>query len=105
MDDRFFGSASGIDPQDASRFGVSCNDGRLVVANIPSRMSLMPSTLVSRCCGILLLATGAAFVALVIFAYLRDAFRRISEDPQQAKKLRRIRDALGWRRQKKVESA
>jgi hypothetical protein len=49
--------------------------------------------------------TGAAFVVLLFFAYLRDAIRNLDNNLERARKIRRIRDALGWRRQNKVESA
>jgi hypothetical protein len=52
----------------------------------------------------LLAGTGAGFVALIFIAYLRDAVRNIDKNSARAKKLARIRQALGWQHQNKVES-
>jgi hypothetical protein len=49
-------------------------------------------------------ATGAGFVTLIFFAYLRDAVRKMDKNLARANKLARIRQALGWPRQNKVES-
>jgi hypothetical protein len=53
----------------------------------------------------LLGVTGAAFVALIMFAYFRGAIRKLDEDPERARKVGRIRESLGWRRRDKVESS
>jgi uncharacterized protein involved in exopolysaccharide biosynthesis len=53
----------------------------------------------------LLAGTGAGFVALIFFAYLRDVVRKMDKNSERARKLARIREALGWPRQNKVESA